>query len=332
MNNILEVEGLRVRFGSGRDALVAVDGIDIRLPRGGTLGLVGESGCGKSTIARALTGLVPVASGVIRLDGMDCSAQSARDARAYRRRLQMVFQDPYSSLNPRMTIGEMIGEAVALRGAARRSGAERRRECARALELVGMSDSALDRFPHQFSGGQRQRIAIARALAVGPEVVVHDEVTSSLDVSTQSTILNLLKTLQRDLGLSYILISHDLSVVRLMSDMVAVMYLGRIVECAPTEQLFHDPSHPYTRALISSLPRLEDHRRPASLKGDLPNPRQPPVGCRFNTRCPVGPLADPSRSVCLTVDPQAAAGSKRNFAACHFSSPTASVENIRVNT
>jgi ABC-type glutathione transport system ATPase component len=259
MTPILEVIQVTVRYGRGRSAVTANEDVDLVVPRGGTLGLVGESGSGKSTIARALVGLVPITSGSIRLDGIDCSARSARDSPAFRRRVQMVFQDPYSSLNPRMTVGEMVGEAVRLRDR-RLAPADVRKESARALDLVGLSADALDRFPHQFSGGQRQRIAISRALAVGPDVVLNDEVTSALDVCTQATILNLLRSLQQRLGVSYLFISHDLSVVRIMSDYVAVMLRGRVVECAPTETLFNAPEHPYTRTLIESVPKLRGPR------------------------------------------------------------------------
>jgi len=316
--NSLEVTGLRVRYGEGSHALTAVDGVDLTVPDGGTLGLVGESGCGKSTIARALVGLVPVVGGTIKLRGADVTPQRARDAAAYRRRVQMIFQDPYSSLNPRMTVGELMGEALALRGLTARNAGERRREGLRIMELVGLSASAFPRYPHQFSGGQRQRIAIARALAVGPEVVVTDEVTSALDVSVQATILNLLKNLQRELGLSLLFISHDLSVVRLMSDRVAVMYLGRVVEQATGAELFSEPRHPYTKALMRSIPTFAAERRPAPLSGDLPDPRNPPRGCRFHTRCPIGPIAKPERTICVETDPNDLEVVTTHHAACHF--------------
>jgi peptide/nickel transport system ATP-binding protein len=317
----LEATGLRVRYGSGANRLTAVDGVDLAVPKGRTLGLVGESGCGKSTIARALVGLVPVVGGSISLDGADCTSQKARDAAGYRRRVQMVFQDPYSSLNPRMTVGQLMGEALRLRGLTARDPRARREDGHRILELVGLTASVLQRYPHQFSGGQRQRIAIARALAVGPEVLITDEVTSALDVSVQATILNLLRHLQRELGLSYLFISHDLSVVRLMSDHVAVMYLGRIVEQAPSERLFAEPRHPYTKALMGSIPTFAASRRPAPLAGDLPDPRDPPQGCRFHTRCPIGPLARPERTICLQQDPNDLAVEPDHHAACHFAGP-----------
>ena len=316
--NALEVTGLRVRYGEGADALTAVDGVDLAVPKGGTLGLVGESGCGKSTIARALVGLVPVLGGKIRLDGKDCTPQRARDTADYRRRVQIVFQDPYASLNPRMTVGQMIGEALALRGLAAQNAEQRRKEGLQIMELVGLSASAFPRYPHQFSGGQRQRIAIARALAVGPEVVITDEVTSALDVSVQATILNLLKNLQKELGLSMLFISHDLSVVRLMSHRVAVMYLGRVVEQAESDDLFSAPAHPYTKALMRSIPTFAAERRPAPLTGDVPDPRNPPRGCRFHTRCPVGPLANPERTICVEQDPNDIEVVNDHHPACHF--------------
>ena len=277
---------------------------------------MGESGSGKSTTARALVGLVPIAGGKVTLEGVDFTSSKARHSPAYRRRVQMVFQDPFASLNPRMPVGEAIGEALTRRDDLQRG--QRRAEALRVLDLVGLSQSALARYPHQFSGGQRQRIAIARVLAIKPDVIVLDEVTSALDVSVQATILNLLKEIQRELGVSYMLISHDLSVVAVMSDLVAVMYLGRIVECAEGEKLFASPRHPYTMSLIRSLPRFGTERPPAAIRGDLPDPRHPPAGCRFHTRCPVGPLVMPEREICRERDPQEIASEKPHAAACHF--------------
>jgi len=314
--SLLELDKLSVHYGSGRDRLVAVDNVSVSVPRGGTLGLVGESGSGKSTLGRAIVGLLPIAGGALRLDGVDHTSKRARNALAYRRRVQMVFQDPHSSLNPRMTVGETIGEALRRREDVTRKG--RRAEVARVLGLVGLPAAAISRYPHQFSGGQRQRIAIARALAVRPEVIVMDEVTSALDVSVQANILNLLKDLQREFGLSYLFISHDLSVVGLMSDEVAVMYLGQIVERTASRALFTSPRHPYTHALISSIPRFSAERMPAPVRGDLPDPRNPPTGCRFHTRCPIGPNAVPDRLVCLEQDPHAIAEQQEHVAACHF--------------
>ncbi|HLH69729.1 MAG TPA: ABC transporter ATP-binding protein [Candidatus Dormibacteraeota bacterium] len=316
--SILEARGLTVRYGAGARALTAVEDVDLALQRGRTLGLVGESGCGKSTVARALVGLVPIVAGRVTLDGADCTSQAARNSARYRRRVQMVFQDPFSSLNPRMSVGTLLDEALQARGGEFRSRRRRMAESAHLLELVGLPSDALSRYPHQFSGGQRQRIAIGRALAVGADVLILDEVTSALDVSVQATVLNLLQDLQRHLSLSYLFISHDLSVVRLMSDEVLVMYLGRVVEHADTEDLFTRPCHPYTVALLKSIPSLRGRREPAPLSGDPPDPRHPPAGCRFHTRCPVGPLARPERTRCLELHPRLAPEAGHHQVACHF--------------
>jgi len=313
---MLQVQNLTVTYGTGDDMLTAVDGVSFLVPKGGTLGLVGESGSGKSSIARAIVGLHPVAGGSITLDGVDCASARSRNAPAFRRRVQMVFQDPSASLNPRMTVADALNEALARRADVARSA--RRREALDVLGLVGLGASALDRYPHEFSGGQRQRIAIARALCVGPEVIIMDEVTSALDVSVQAQIVNLLKSLQAELGLSYLFISHDLAVVGLMSDATAVMYLGRVVEQAATNVLFANPRHPYTRALIASVPRFGQARQPAPVRGDLPDPRRPPSGCRFHTRCSIGPLLLPNRAICREVDPHTVAADTPHQAACHF--------------
>jgi peptide/nickel transport system ATP-binding protein len=296
---------------------MAVDGVSLAVPKRGTLGLVGESGCGKSTLARALVGLAPLKTGTVALDGEGVSSRALR-SRAYRSHVQMVFQDPSTSLNPRMRIIDQLSEALTLARSGRRGRVERAKRAEELLDLVGMSRSALDRYPHQFSGGQRQRIAIARALAVEPAVILADEITSSLDVSVQATILNLMRDLQRELHLSYLFISHDLSTVRYMSDQVAVMYLGRIVEAAPVDDFFAEPRHPYTGALIRSIPQLSVANRQTPLVGEIPDPRDPPRGCRFHTRCPVGPLADDSRSLCVERDPSDDAARRPHRVACHF--------------
>jgi oligopeptide/dipeptide ABC transporter ATP-binding protein len=312
----LQLESVRVRYGSGRQALTAVDGVDLSVDRGRTLGLVGESGCGKSTIARAIVGLVPIASGRLLLDGVDYTKSSSRRSRDFRLRVQMVFQDPYASLNPRMAVGEMLAEAASrVPGTSR---AQRRTETLRLLDLVGLPANSVDRYPHQFSGGQRQRLALARALAVRPDVIINDEITSALDVSAQGAILNLLRDLQRELDLTYIFISHDLSTVRYMSDDVAVMYLGRVVEHTSTDELFAGALHPYARALMRSVPEIGTPHQASPLAGELPDPRNPPSGCRFRTRCPVGPVFHPDRTVCREQDPHEIAASRQHLAACFF--------------
>jgi peptide/nickel transport system ATP-binding protein len=316
--NKLEVRDLTVRFGFGPNALTAVDGISLQVSATKTLGLVGESGCGKSTVARAVVRLVRASSGRILLDGKDVAEAGGEGLKKLHARVQMVFQDPYASLNPRMTVGEAIEGPIKLYR--RLTPRERAAEVDRLLRLVSLDPAAADRYPHEFSGGQRQRIAIARALAVQSELIILDEVTSSLDVSVQANILNLLKRLQRELGLAFLFISHNLSVVRYMSDTVAVMYLGRIVERAPVEELFDDPRHPYTRALIDSIPKLraKGGNGRVHLSGEIPDPRHPPSGCRFRTRCPIGPNAFPNRRVCVEVDPHTTLERGDHMVACHF--------------
>jgi peptide/nickel transport system ATP-binding protein len=323
----LELRDLSVRYGVGSAAFTAVDRVSLAVPEGETAGVVGESGCGKSTLARAAVGLVPLASGRILLDGVDRGSPGARAGSDYHRRVQMVFQDPYASLNPRATVRELLHEIF--EDVVHTRAGDRGPAARRLLDMVGLPVSALDRYPHQFSGGQRQRIAIARALAVEPEVIILDEVTSSLDVSVQATILNLLRGLQRDLGLSYVFISHDLATVRYMSNDINVMYLGRVVERAPRQELFDHPAHPYTRALIGSIPRFGSRNPSAPLTGDLPDPHHPPAGCRFSTRCPVGPRADPTRTICREQDPQAGAEARPHAAACHFADPGSAGQSRR---
>jgi oligopeptide/dipeptide ABC transporter ATP-binding protein len=292
--------------------LHAVDGVDMRINRGEALALVGESGSGKSTLARALTGLLPPDRGQIKLDGK--VLRSRRRSRSDTRKIQMVFQDPYSSLNPRLTVGGMLRELLRVHHVVPRAEVDSfSREL---LGLVGLGEDALHAYPRQFSGGQRQRVAIARALALRPELLVADEPVSALDVSVQATILNLLQDLRSELGLTLMLISHNLAVVRHLCDRVAVMYLGRIIEVAPTETLFARPQHPYTIGLLAAIPRMTftgDSGAPA-VQGDPPSPLRVPTGCRFRTRCPI------AQPICEQEDPAltTSGGDPAHSAACHF--------------
>lgn len=282
---LLAVEDLRVHFNVGGGTLRAVDGVDFQLFPGETLALVGESGCGKSTLAKALVGLNPITSGQAKLHGDVITGISRSALRRYRSELQLIFQDPYASLNPRFTIAETLGEPLLLHGKATRQNVD-----AKVCELlgqVGLDIELRQRYPHEFSGGQRQRISIARALAVEPRLLLCDEVTSALDVSIQAQILDLLRSVQQQRGLSYLFITHDLGVVRYIAHRVAVMYVGQIVELRDTESLFEAPAHPYTKALLRSIPRVAGRageRKP--LSGEVPSPARPPSGCRFHPRCP----------------------------------------------
>ncbi|MFE5300351.1 ABC transporter ATP-binding protein [Streptomyces sp. NPDC056632] len=280
-------QGMLLRRRTG--AVRAVDGVDLAVRRGETLGIVGESGCGKSTLASLLMAMDRPTSGTVRIDGRDPFSLSAPELRALRRQVQMVLQDPYTSLNPRMTAGQIVGEPFAVhRDAVPR--ADRARRVAELLETVGLDPAHRDRYAHQFSGGQRQRLGIARALALGPQLLLCDEPVSALDVSVQAQVLNLLQNLRRDLDLACVFISHDLAVVQHLCDRIAVMYLGKIVETGTREQIYLTPRHPYTRALLAAAPVPDPRRRTADdthlLDGDLPSPASPPEGCRFRTRCP----------------------------------------------
>jgi len=323
----LAFEDVTVRYGTGRRRLTAVDGVHLTVPAGTVVGLVGESGSGKSTLARAAVGLAPVARGRILLDGRPLPKRPP---------LQMVFQDPYSSLDPRMTVGASIAEAIPrgrlaeaiprgrLAEAIPRGGRTRaaaRAEVARLLDLVGLAAEHARRYPADLSGGQRQRVALARALAGRPEVIIADEITSALDVSIQGAVLNLVRDLQRRMRLSMLFISHDLAVVRYVSEFIAVMYLGRIVESGPAADVLRDPQHPYTRELLSAArdPVTAELAGASAIADAEPaDPHHPPAGCRFHPRCPIGPLVLAERVVCRDAEPTAA---HRHGALCHFADP-----------
>ena len=301
----------------GRGASVrAVDGLSFDVHEGETLGIVGESGCGKTTTARLLLALLKPTSGSIAVDGRELTTLPGRELRALRREMQMIFQDPYSSLNPRRTIGSIIGEPFVIHGVGTGRG-ERRERVQELMARVGLNPEHFNRYPHEFSGGQRQRIGVARAIALEPRLIVADEPVSALDVSIQAQILNLLRELQRDLGLTIVLIAHDLAVVRHMCDRVAVMYLGRIVELAGADELYDHPRHPYTGALLSAVPvpdpRLAKAKVRQVLGGEVPSPTSPPQGCRFHPRCPKAVAG-----TCDADDPAIAPKLGGNLAACHF--------------
>jgi oligopeptide/dipeptide ABC transporter ATP-binding protein len=285
------VKHFPVQTGSLRrsaEVVHAVDGVTLEIKRGETIGLVGETGCGKSTLARCIARLFPLTSGELTFDGQDITNLKPRQLHSVRREMQMIFQDPYGSLNPKRRVGSIIGDPFTVHGVAR--GADRKRRVQEVMELVGLNPEHYNRFPAEFSGGQRQRIGVARALALKPKLIICDEPVSALDVSIQAQIVNLLSDLQQQLGLTYIFIAHDLSVVRHVSDRVALMYLGKVVEMAPVEEMYQTPRHPYANALLSAVPvpdpRTAHTRERIILVGDVPSPIHPPSGCRFHPRCP----------------------------------------------
>ncbi|MBO8137832.1 MAG: dipeptide ABC transporter ATP-binding protein [Desulfotomaculum sp.] len=301
-------------FGQNKTVLKAVDDVSLEIKKGETLGLVGESGCGKSTLGRTIIKLYDVTGGKIIYDGEDITGLNDREMLPYRKKLQMIFQDPYASLNSRMTVGDIIGEPLDIHGIA--SGSERKEIIHDLLNKVGLTSEHANRYPHEFSGGQRQRIGIARALAVKPDFIVCDEPISALDVSIQAQVVNLLEDLQEEMGLTYLFIAHDLSMVRHISDRVGVMYLGRLVELAASDELYDKPLHPYTKALLSAVPipdpKLAGQKKRIILKGDVPSPINPPSGCRFRTRCRF------AEEICREAVPEFKEAEPGRFAACHL--------------
>jgi peptide/nickel transport system ATP-binding protein len=321
MSALVSVQGLKVHFpiragivlNRRVGAVKAVDGVDLEIEEGTTLGLVGESGCGKSTLGRALLRLAPVTEGKVVFDGADVAGMGGEELRRIRQDMQMVFQDPLASLNPRQSVETILTEPLRAHGIAY----DRRTRVRELLDQVGLPPSAAQKYPHEFSGGQRQRIGIARAIALEPRFVIADEPVSALDVSIQAQVLNLLEELQEKLGLTYLVIAHDLAVVRHVSDEVAVMYLGGIVEQAPSDDLYSEPLHPYTKALMSAVPvpdpRVEATRERILLQGDLPSPANPPSGCRFHTRCPFR-----QETLCDTERPALREIRQGHRVACHY--------------
>jgi oligopeptide transport system ATP-binding protein len=319
---LLRAEAVVKHFPAGLGATVkAVENVSFEIYPGETVGLVGESGCGKSTLGRLCTQLLPVTSGNIFFDGVDLTKLRGEKLRQYRRQLQMIFQDPYSSLNPRMTVGDIIAEPLENFGLLRGRAKDQRVQ--ELLKIVGLNPYFNNRYPHEFSGGQRQRIGIARALALRPKLIVADEPISALDVSIQAQIINLMEDLQKEFQLTYLFIAHDLSVVRHISDRVMVMYLGKIVEVADSIEIYRNPRHPYTKALLSAIPipdpDIQSKRRIVSLSGEIPSPVNPPSGCRFHTRCPIAQLPTP----CADQEPPLEKKAPAHQAACFFSEKVA---------
>ncbi len=318
---LLEVKGLKkyfpVRSGFlGRDVqyVKAVDGVSFHIKRGETFGLVGESGCGKSTTGRTIIRLYDVTDGEVIFDGAELGKMGESQLKPFRKRIQMIFQDPYASLNSRMTVGDIIGEPLDIHNIAK--GKERQDRIYELLEKVGLNKEHANRYPHEFSGGQRQRIGIARALAVQPDFIICDEPISALDVSIQAQVVNMLEDLQKDMGLTYLFIAHDLSMVKHISDRIGVMYLGKLVEVASSDELYENPLHPYTKALLSAIPipdpEVTKSKQREVLKGDVPSPLNPPSGCRFRTRCKF------ATEKCAEVEPQLVDVGNGHMHACHY--------------
>ena len=329
-DTLVDVRDLKMHFPLTRGIVLqrvvgyvrAVDGVSFTIQRGKTLGLVGESGSGKTTIGRTIVRLYKPTAGQIVFGEVDLAKLQGEALRQMRQRVQMVFQDPFASLNPRFTIGSLIAEPMHVFHVA--SGKEIRDRTVELLRVVGLRPEYIDRYPHEFSGGQRQRIAVARALAINPEFVIADEPVSALDVSIRAQVLNLLQRLQKQFNLTYLFVSHDLSVVRHVADRIAVMYLGKIVELADRDELYASPKHPYTKALLSAVPipdpQIEKHRKRIILSGDLPSPIRIPSGCRFHTRCPM------AQDICREIEPPfEAKEGNQHFAACHFSEKVTAV-------
>lgn len=307
--SLLSVHNLSTVYAGQRGRVHAVDDVSLEIVPGETVALVGESGCGKSSLAKSLMRLVEPTSGTVRFQGADVTAMGPSELRGIRRRIQMIFQDPFASLNPRQTVRAILTAPLKVHGISTRS--ERRKIVEDIIALVGLPPDALDRYPHEFSGGQRQRIGIARALILEPDLVVCDEPVSALDLSIQAQILNLLVAMKERLSLSYLFVSHDLSVVRYFSDRVLVMYLGKIVESALTSELWAEPKHPYTQALLAAVPDPARRKQAAPITGDLPSPHEPPSGCRFHTRCPL------ATSLCRETPPDPLLFSATHAVACH---------------
>ncbi len=319
---LIQVRNLKKYFPIYRGSIIqrhvgdikAVDGVSFDIYPGETLGLVGESGCGKTTTGRTILQLYEPTDGQIVFEGVDLTTLKENDLRRMRSHMQMIFQDPYASLNPRMTVGSIISAPLEVHKVAR--GKEKRERVDELLELVGLNPEFVNRYPHEFSGGQRQRIGIARALALSPDLIICDEPISSLDVSIQAQVVNLLEDLQEQLGLTYLFIAHDLSMVRHISDRMAVMYLGKIVEMADRDEIYLHPLHPYTQALMSAVPvpdpDIAETRHRIILEGDIPSPANPPVGCNFNTRCPI------AREICFQEEPSYREIKGNHWTACHF--------------